>query len=196
MGTSPREPRISMIIGMPWMHGRFGGSCSFLSTSISSAGSVIILKCYRGVMEVATINKQAPVLSVVSKLFLILPHRSLQHSLHYSILLHLQKKISVHHQGNCYIIHSITMTRRGRGPKRRAIDKAANKTVPEALLRHFGRYVDHCKEAPLEGENAAVGANIAETDLTIKLPVRYPSLHAIMRILENSRRTLPLLRPS
>ena len=88
------------------------------------------------------------------------------------------------------------MTRRGRGPKRRALDKTTDKTVPDALLRHFGRYVQHSKEVPLEGENAVVGADIAETDLTIKLPVRYPSPHAIMRISENSRRTLPLPRPS
>ena len=69
--TSPGEPRIPMTIEMLWMYGRFGGSCSFLSTWIFSAGSVVILKCCRGAMEVATINKQVPVLPIVSNLFLV-----------------------------------------------------------------------------------------------------------------------------
>lgn len=92
------------------------------------------------------------------------------------------------------------MTRRGRGPKRRALEKITDKTVTEALLGNCRttkcRYAHPWKEVPLEGENAAVGADIAETDLMIKLPVRYPSSHAIMRVSESSRRTLPLRRPS
>ncbi|KAK0514467.1 hypothetical protein JMJ35_003084 [Cladonia borealis] len=46
------------------------------------------------------------------------------------------------------------MPRRGRGPKRRALHKTTDKAVPEGLLSHFGRYVQHSKEDPLEGEIA------------------------------------------
>ena len=46
------------------------------------------------------------------------------------------------------------MPRRWRGPKRRALHKTTDKAVPEGLLSHFGRYVQHSKEDPLEGEIA------------------------------------------
>lgn len=175
-----------MTIGMPCMYDRFGGSCSFLSTSIFRAGSVVIPMCYRGVMEVATINKQTPVLHIVSNHFLIYTSPFTSTFPPLFCLLALAEEHTCPPPIYC-TIHSIKMARRGRGPKRRALAKITDKAVPETLLRHFGRFVQHSKEVPLEGENAVVGADIAETNITMKLP---------MRISENSMRTLPLPRPS
>ena len=51
------------------------------------------------------------------------------------------------------------MARRGRGPKRRAIAKITDKAVPETLLRHFGRFVQHSKEVPSEEDIGGLDEN-------------------------------------
>ena len=63
------------------------------------------------------------------------------------------------------------MTRRGRGPKRRVLDKIAGKAVTEALLgsdRTTKGICDHSyKGVPLPGESVIFSADVAETDLMI-----------------------------
>ena len=87
------------------------------------------------------------------------------------IFLYLRKKSTVHRQASHSTINSITMTRRGRGPKRRALDKITDKVVTEALLgtgRTTKGICDHSyKGVPLPGEDTVVSADIAETDLMI-----------------------------
>ena len=63
------------------------------------------------------------------------------------------------------------MARRGRGPKRRALDKITDKVVTEALLgngRTTKGICDHSyKGVPLPGEDIVVNADTAVTDLVM-----------------------------
>lgn len=87
------------------------------------------------------------------------------------IFLYLRKKSTLHRQAPHSTIHSITMTRRGRGPKRRALDKVTGKVVTEALLGNGrttkGIYDHSSKTVPLPCENTVISADIVETDLMI-----------------------------
>ena len=99
-------------------------------------------------------------------------------TVHFSILsislifLYLRKKSTVHsRQASHSTIHGVTMTRRGRGPKRRALDRVTDKLVTEALLGNSrttkGIYDHSYKGVPLPGEYTVVSADITETDLMI-----------------------------
>lgn len=84
---------------------------------------------------------------------------------------YLRKKSTVRRQASHSTIHSVTMTRRGRGPKRRALDKVTDKVVTEALLgngRTTKSICDHSyKGVPLPCRNTMVSADIAVTDFMI-----------------------------
>ena len=98
-------------------------------------------------------------------------------TVHFSILSisliywYLRKRSTVHSQASHSTSNSSTMTRRGRGPKRRALDKITDKVVTEALLgngRTTKGICDHSyKGVPLPGEDTVVSADIPETDLML-----------------------------
>ena len=131
------------------------------------------------------------------------PSIAISFTIHFSILfigliiLHLRKNSTLHRQASHSTTHSITMTRRGRGPKRRALDRVTDKVVTEALLgkvRTTKGLCDHSsKTVPLPCEITMVSAEIAVTDLIIQLSA---SLHASMRISTICVIALPLARPS
>lgn len=99
-------------------------------------------------------------------------------TVHFSILfitliyLYLRKKSTVHsRQASHSTIQSVTMTRRGRGPKRRAHDRVTDKLVTEALLGDSratkGVYDHSYQKIPLPGEDPVVSADMAVTDFMI-----------------------------
>ena len=196
-----------MIIGMPRMYSLSRGVA--LSYQLT-AGLVFILMCYRGCDEGGKISTNN-----IMYLYCVETPSDLNNSAHFSglsiaiyftvhfsilfislIILHLRKKSTLHHQASHSTTHSVAMTRRGRGPKRRALDKVTGKVVTEALLgncRTTKGICDHSsKTVPLPCENTMVSADIVVTDLMIQLSA---SFHANMKILTICVIALPLPRP-